>query len=113
MEITNELQLFIPVSKTFPSIDAVLVIPEKQIVMYVQVTVSSQHPVKFQQLNRVYRNLNEICQEFQQYEHILLFLVPSDVFVTFASQRFLDSNGKTMKKVGDMKINQYVGFIKK
>jgi hypothetical protein len=75
MEIANELMIFIPISKTFPSINAMLVISDKQIIVYIQVTVSAQHPIKFQQLNRVYRNLNENCQEFKQFDIFFLSLL--------------------------------------
>jgi hypothetical protein len=46
-EMTNELNLFLPLSKTFPSIDGLLVIPEKRIMIYIQTTVSLHHPIKY------------------------------------------------------------------
>jgi hypothetical protein len=44
-EIKNELCLNIPLSKTFPAIDGVLVVPESKNIIYIQCTVSTNHPI--------------------------------------------------------------------
>jgi hypothetical protein len=113
MEITNELKLYIPISKTFPAIDAVLVIPESRYIFYIQVIVSNYQSIKFEQLHKIYTNLNAKCQEFQQFEHRLLFLVPADVIMTFKSQPFHGIDGKVLKTGNDMKIKQYLGTIRR
>lgn len=53
-EIGNELMLNIPLSKTFPAIDGVLVVPNARLVIYAQSTVSAAHPIKSSLLKNVY-----------------------------------------------------------
>jgi hypothetical protein len=43
---TDEPLLYLPLTKTFPAIDAVLVDPTKRLVIYALVTVSTAHPIK-------------------------------------------------------------------
>ncbi len=81
-EIRNELMLNIPLSKTFPAIDGVLVVPTDRLVIYVQSTVSAVHPIKFSLLKNVYNDLMQ-QNEFQGYSHILLFIVSNDILTAF------------------------------
>jgi len=46
-EIENDLMLNIPVSKNFPAIDGVLVVPNACLVIYAQSAVSAVHPIQF------------------------------------------------------------------
>jgi len=90
--------LHIPRSETFAAIDCVLVIPDEHLVIYVQVTVSAMHPIKYIHLENIYNTL--IWQpEFQDYTHMLLFMVPIDVFDNFKLQPI------------DIDVTQYVGTI--
>jgi hypothetical protein len=109
-EITNELKLFLPISKTFPSIDALLVIPEKQMLIYIQTTVSLVHRIKYQYLDRVYQHLISRV-EFKDYSHILLFLVSNDIYDAFETQQYLNQDGSVRKIKIAMNMSQYVGKI--
>jgi hypothetical protein len=73
------------VSKTFPSIDALLVIPEKQMLIYIQTTVSLVHRIKYRYMDRVYEHLVS-CVEFKDYSHIFHFLVSNDIYDAFEAQ---------------------------
>jgi hypothetical protein len=108
-EIQNELVLNIPVSKTFPAIDAVLVVPDDRRIIYVQATVSTAHPIKHQHLKDVYERLTQ-RQEFQGYEHILLFIVSNDIYDGFTVQPYKNANGKNRTTPTDI-MTQYVGKI--
>jgi hypothetical protein len=108
-EIENELMLYIPLSKTFPAIDGVLVVPSNSLVIYAQSTVSAAHPIKYSRLKEVYSNLMEQGR-FQDYKHILLFVVSADIFDGFSFQPYKNFDGKQDRdKKIDIQIEQYVG----
>jgi hypothetical protein len=109
-EITNELKLFLPLSKIFPSIDALLVIPEKRMLIYIQTTDSLVHRIKYQYLDRVYEHLISRV-EFKEYSHIFLFLVSNDIYDAFEAQQYLHQDGKVRKIKIAMNMSQYVGKI--
>jgi len=97
-QIWNELMLHIPRSEIFAAIDCVLVIPDERLVFYVQVTVSAMHLINYIYLENIYNTL--IRQpEFQDYTHMLLFMVPIDAFDKFKLQPI------------DIDVTQYVGTI--
>jgi hypothetical protein len=110
MQISNELKLFIPLSKTFPSIDAVLVIPKNRIIIYLQATVSIHHSIKYQYLDRVYQHLSA-HEDFKDYAHAFLFIVPDDAYASFQRQPFLNVDGKARRTRIGINIKQYVGSI--
>ena len=111
----NDLKLYVPLSKTFPAIDGVFIIPCTNRVVYVQCTVSKVHPIKSAHLKHIYQNLiddKRIGDEdtgfnFKTYEHILLFLVTDDVYDNFTFQKYEGTTGKQEIK----NIKQYVGKI--
>ena len=92
-EIENDLLLNIPLSKTFPAIDGVLVVPHAGLVIYAQATVSAKHPIQFSLLKNVYNNLMQ-RNGFQGYRHILLFIVSNDIFDSFGFQPYKNADGK-------------------
>ncbi|GMF46378.1 unnamed protein product [Phytophthora lilii] len=91
-EIQNELVLYIPLSKTFPAIDGVLVVPQDGRIIYTQSTVATAHPLKYQQLKNVYQDLTQ-RQEFQGYTHILLFIVSNEIYDGFTVQSYKNADG--------------------
>jgi len=94
----NELMLHIPLSKTFPAIDGVLVVPDKRCVIYAQSTVSLAQPIKLKRLEDVYNTLMQ-REEFRNYKHMLLFIVPNDIWGNFTFQRYKTADGeKDIKK---------------
>jgi hypothetical protein len=106
-EIKNKLRFYCPLSKTFAAIDAVLVLPERKLILYVQSAVSNNHPIKYQHLKNIYDSLS--CQEtFQHYKHIYLFLVSSDLYDGFKAQSYQSDGKKTVCSIG---IKQFVGRI--
>jgi hypothetical protein len=107
-EIKNDLCLYIPVSKTYPSIDAVLVVPTKKVIIFVQATVSVQHPIKLKQLHSLHDLLKQKT-EFENYDYKFVFVVSNDIFDNFKLQSFLNENGKVSKK--GLKIPQYAAKI--
>jgi hypothetical protein len=110
-EIRNELMLNIPLSKTFPAIDGVLVVPNARLVIYAQSTVSAAHPIKFSLLKNVYNNLSQ-RDEFQGYRHILLFIVSNDIFDSFRFQPYKNADGKQDRTARiDIEVKQYVGKV--
>jgi len=111
-EIGNEMMLNIPVSKTFPAIDGMLVDPNAHIVIYAQSAVSAAHPIKFHLLKNVYNNLTQ-RNEFQGYQHMLLFIVSKDdIFDSFHFQPYKDADGKQdCTATIDIKVKQYVGKV--
>jgi hypothetical protein len=110
-EIRNELMLNIPLSKTFPAIDGVLVVPNARLVIYAQSTVSAAHPIKFSLLKNVYNNLSQ-RDEFQGYIHILLFIVSNDIFDSFRFQPYKNADGKQDRTARiDIEVKQYVGKV--
>ncbi len=110
-EIQNELMLNIPLSKTFPAIDGVLVVPNKHWIIYAQSTVSTAHPIKFTHLKDLYNQLSQRA-EFQGYTHKLLFIVPNDAFDGFRAQPYknVDANVNREKRI-DIPVTQYVGKV--
>lgn len=80
--IQNELAMYIPLSKVFPAIDGVLVVPNARRIIYAQSTVATAHPIKYQRLNDVYQHLTQ-RQEFQGYAHILFFIVSDEIYDGF------------------------------
>jgi hypothetical protein len=108
-EIRNEMMLNIPLSKTFPAIDGVLVVPTDRLIIYAQSTVTVAHPIKFSLLKNVYNNLMQ-QNEFQGYRHILLFIVSNDIFDNFRFQPYKNADGKQDRTTRiDIKLKQYVG----
>lgn len=83
-EIKNDEVLYIPLSKTFPAIDAVLVVPDARRIIYVQATTSKAHPIQYQHLKDVYQDLTQ-RRKFRGYSHILLFIVSNDIYDGFTS----------------------------
>lgn len=108
-EIANEFQLHIPLSKTFPAIDGVLVIPSARHIIFAQSTVSTAHPIKYTPLEHVYEHLAQ-RQEFEGYKFVLLFIVPSDIYGKFAYQHYENGDGKNRSTI-HIKVKQYVGKI--
>jgi len=103
--------LHIPRSETFEAIDCVLVIPDEHLVIYVQVTVSAMHPIKYKYLEIIYNTLMR-QPEFQDFTHILLFMVPIDIFDNFNLQPYKNTDGKQERKaIIDIDVTQYVGTI--
>ncbi|GMF37019.1 unnamed protein product [Phytophthora lilii] len=109
-EIQNELVLYIPLSKTFPAIDGVLVVPQDSRIIYAQSTVATAHPIKYQQLKNVYQDLTQ-RQEFQGYTHILLFIVSNETYDGFTVQSYKNADGKNRRARNDIDVMQYVGKI--
>jgi hypothetical protein len=110
-EIGNQLMFNIPLSKTFPAIDGVLVVPAGRLVIYIQSTVSTAHPIKFSLLKNVYDNLTQ-RHEFKGYRHILLFIVSNDIFDSFRFQPYKNADGKEDCTVRiDIELKQYVGKV--
>ncbi|ETI51756.1 hypothetical protein F442_05035 [Phytophthora nicotianae P10297] len=109
-EIQNELVLYIPLSKTFPAIDGVLVVPQDGRIIYAQSTVATAHPIKYQQLKNVYQDLTQ-RQEFQGYTHILLFIVSNEIYDGFTVQSYKNADGKNRTARVDIDVTQYVGKI--
>ncbi len=111
-EIENELMMNIPVSRTFPAIDGVLVVPNDRLVIYAQSAVSAVHPIQFHLLKNVYTSLMQ-RNEFQGYRHMLLFVVSeNDIFDSFCFQPYQDADGKQDDTASiDMKVKQFVGRV--
>jgi hypothetical protein len=110
-EIRNELMLNIPISETFPAIDGVLVIPDARQVIYAQTVATVAHPIKFSLLKNVYNNLTQ-QNEFQGYQHILLFIVSNDTFDSFRFQPYKSADGKQDRTSRiDIEVKQYVGKV--
>ncbi|ETL45022.1 hypothetical protein L916_04784 [Phytophthora nicotianae] len=109
-EIQNELVLYIPLSKTFPAIDGVLVVPQDGRIIYAQSTVATAHPIKYQQLKNVYQDLTQ-RQEFQGYTHILLFIVSNEIYDGFTVQSYKNADGKNRTARVDIDVTQYAGKI--
>ncbi|GMF29734.1 unnamed protein product [Phytophthora fragariaefolia] len=109
-EIQNELVLYIPLSKTFPAIDGVLVVPEARRIIYAQSTVSKAHPIKYQQLEDVCMHLSQ-RQEFRSYTHILLFIVSNEIYDGFTVQPYKNADGKNRTEKTKIPMTQYVGKI--
>jgi len=110
-EIQNDLMLYIPLSKTFPAIDGVLVVPGASLVIYAQSTVSKAHPIKFHLLKQVYNYLMTVT-EFQTYRHMLVFIVSRDNYDSFTVQPYKNADGKkdgTLRS--DIDVKQYVGTL--
>ena len=107
-EIKNELFMFIPLSKTFPAIDAVLVVPNERMIFYVQVTVALQHSIKWQFLKNLYEKLNN-RREFVEFDHMLLFVVTDDIFDDFTLQPFVNPGKKKLRN--NEGLPQYVAKI--
>lgn len=112
---TDDLQLYLPVSKTFPAIDGIFIIPSTKQVVYVQCTVSKVHPIKSTYLIQNYKDLTDDKRasdgnngyNFKSYQHILLFLVSEDIYDNFMFQKYEGTTGKR----GISYIKQYVGKI--
>jgi hypothetical protein len=110
-EIRNELMLNIPLSKTFPAIDGVLVVPTDRLIIYAQSTVSAAHPIKYSLLKNVHNNFTQ-QNEFQGYRHILLFIVSNDIFDSFHFQPYKNADGKQDRTATiDIELKQYVGIV--
>jgi hypothetical protein len=110
-EIGNELMLNIPLSETFPAIDGVLVVPTDRLVIYVQSTFSTAHPIKFSLLNNVYNDLMQ-RNEFQGYSHILLFIVSNGIFDCVRFQPYKIADGKQDRTARiDIELKQFVGKV--
>ncbi|DBA02552.1 TPA: hypothetical protein N0F65_011024 [Lagenidium giganteum] len=74
-------------------------------------TVATAHPIKYQHLKDVHQHLTQ-RQEFQGYTHILLFIVPNEIYDGFAVQSYKDADGKTDRTARiDIDMTQYVGKI--
>jgi hypothetical protein len=87
-----------------------LVVPNGCRIIYAQATVSTAHPIKYQRLKDVYEHLTQ-RQEFQGYEHILLFIVSNDIYDGFTVQPYKNTNGKNRTTRIDINLTQYVGKI--
>jgi len=108
--IGNELMLNIPVSKTFPAIDGVLVVPDEHLVIYAHSTVSHEHPIKLKLLKDIYNTLRQ-QSEFGGYSHMFLFIVPGDIYDSFTVQHYKNSNGKDGEAKLGIDVKQYVGTV--
>ncbi|KAL8014387.1 hypothetical protein Plhal710r2_c034g0122991 [Plasmopara halstedii] len=106
-EIQNKLVLYIPLSKTFPSLDGVLVVPQDGRIIYVQATVALDHPIKYQQLKNVYQDLMQRL-EFLGFTHIFFFIVTNEIYDSFTVQSYKNKDGKNRS---DIDVTQYVGKI--
>jgi hypothetical protein len=104
-DISNNLALYLPLSKHFPAVD-VLVVPMTLHIIYVQSTASTAHPIQYQRFKKLYEDLAG-RGEFQGYTHILLFLVSNDMYGQFTAQPYQNEDG-TKRKI---KVKQYVGKI--
>ncbi|KAG1712972.1 hypothetical protein DVH05_000702 [Phytophthora capsici] len=115
-EIVAEECLYRPVSKTFPSIDGVLVVPREKLVIYLQTTVSLRHSIQHKALKSAIDILVK-KQGFADYTHIFLSLVDStvetDTYDQFKKQRFKNVNNEDRQKVNNFEVvvRQYVGKI--
>jgi hypothetical protein len=110
-EIKDALMLHIPLSKTFPAIDGVLVVPVARHIFYVQSTVSKAHPIKYQRLKDVYEDLVGRRGDFQDYTHVLLFLVSNDMYDRFTAQPYQNEDGEKRHARLDIKMKQCAGKI--
>ncbi|KAE9013770.1 hypothetical protein PR001_g15321 [Phytophthora rubi] len=112
----NELVLYLPLLKTFPAIDAVLVLPREETenhegrIVYVQATVAEPVPIQYQRLKDLYRGLAS-RNEFAGYTHMLLFMVSDDIYDRFTFQPYKDGDTITHEKENDFMVTQYVGKI--
>ena len=104
--LENGSFLYMPVSKTFPAIDSLLVDAPSKTIFYIQCTVGLTHPIKYKYLKELY---NALCDEFANYTHKLVFLVCEDIFAGFKLQPFVDAQGKVTN--GTLDMQQYVGMI--
>jgi hypothetical protein len=109
-DIRNEKMLYLPLSKTFPCIDGVLVIPDEHLIIYIQSTVSEVHAIKYQPLCDGY-NILKGRDVFVHYTHILLFIVSDDIYDTFRVQKYINKDGSIRKRKEEVDIKQYVGKL--
>ncbi|GLE07722.1 hypothetical protein PINS_up018353 [Pythium insidiosum] len=109
-DVEAALRLYLPLSKVFPSIDAILVIPQSKIIAYIQVTVASKHPVKYTHLENVYNEIKK-RPDLKDFEHIVLFLVTNDIYVSFKCQAYKNADGKKRRRPITIDVSQYVARV--
>jgi hypothetical protein len=95
IEQANQSGLFVPISKTFPAIDALFINEKDATILYIQCTVSKNHPVKHGALNKIFNKMDE---RYPQFSHFFVFLVPMDIFYDFRKQSYLCENGEERKR---------------
>ncbi|KAG3200901.1 hypothetical protein PC128_g4279 [Phytophthora cactorum] len=109
-EIKNELVLYIPLSKTFPAVDGVFVVPSESLVIYAQFTVGRARAIEYQRMKNVCQDLTT-REEFSGYTHILLFLVSDNIYDRFTVQAYRTEDGKNRSEQVDIGVSHYVGKI--
>jgi len=88
-----------------------MVVPDERLVIYAQSTVSLEHSIKLKPLKDVYNTLMQ-QEEFGGYSHILLFIVPGDIYDTFTFQHYTNADGKHYCTAEiDIDLKQYVGTV--
>lgn len=98
--------LYLPISKNFPAIDAVIIRENCKIILYLQCTVSLKHPIIYKELKFVYE---ELKKNFLEYKHALVFCVPMDCYDNFGKQSYKNGNGKMDRtKKRDIPVRQYI-----
>ncbi|KAL3664757.1 hypothetical protein V7S43_010504 [Phytophthora oleae] len=109
-EIKAKSLMYLPLSKTFPAIDAVLVDADFSSITYVQDTASKARPIKYQRLKDVYMELMG-RPELKEYKHSLLFLVSNDIYDTFTLQPYINQDRTIRTEKPDIEVVPYVGKI--
>lgn len=102
--------MYIPLSKTFPAIDGVLIVPQAGRIIYAQSTVATAQPIKYQRLKNVYQHLTQ-RREFQGYTRILLVIVLDEIYDAFTVQPYKNADGRNRTARIDIDLTQYVGKI--
>jgi hypothetical protein len=96
--------LYLPLSKSFPVLDALLINAEEETIIYIQCTVSSHHPVKYEALKRIFDVLDK---QFPRYSHSLVFFIPQDIFHLFKKQSYLNNDKEERSRPSALRIHQY------
>lgn len=110
-EIQFELMLYVPISENYPAIDGVLVVPDNELIIYVQAAGTKAHPIKLSALKNIYEHLTQL-KEFQGCKHELLFIVSEDMFDDFRLQPYKNDDGlEDGTALLDIPLKQYVGKI--
>jgi hypothetical protein len=97
--------IYLPLSKNFAAIDAVIVLKESRLIYYVQCTVAKKHPILYDHLSDMY---NVLSQSYGSYSHALLFMVPLDCYDTFTIQPYCNTNKTVRKSPRNIPVRQFV-----
>ena len=97
--------IYLPLSKNFPAIDAIIVLKESRLIYYVQCTVAKKHPILYDHLSNLYNVLNKT---YNSYSHALLFVVPLDCYDGFKIQPYCNTNKTIRKSQRNIPVRQFV-----